>query len=247
MLALHDALAQPYPVDPAAVRRRERALYDALVAPVEADLAGQTELVVVPDGALGMLPFEALVGPDGRYLAERFAVRYVQSLAVRDVLARRHYAEARRPLLACGGAAYAPDPGAPAAADPDDAARRLAPLLADTVARGGSLRFAYEALGLGRWPPLPGTLTEVQAIAALQPGARLLTGAEAAKHTLQALSASGELASYRVLHLATHGVVVPELPELNGLCSRRRPTPPTTATSAARTSPNSSCARTSWP
>lgn len=54
-----------------------RALYDALIAPAEAQLgeqAGIKQWAILPFGALRNLPFAALIGPDGRHLIERYAL-----------------------------------------------------------------------------------------------------------------------------------------------------------------------------
>jgi len=56
-------------------------LYRSLLSPVEEMLKGADTLVVCPDLSLHELPFEALVMPDGRYLAEQFQVATVPSLA----------------------------------------------------------------------------------------------------------------------------------------------------------------------
>ena len=72
-------------------------LYTALVKPWEAALVGKTALVVVPDGVLGLIPFEALVDDQGRYLAERFTITYAHSLAVRAQLAARKPPAGRKP------------------------------------------------------------------------------------------------------------------------------------------------------
>ncbi len=55
--------------------------------------------------------------------------------------------------------------------------------------------------------PLPGTRHEVEAIAALFPGgqATTLLGTEATESNVQRLAESGQLKSYRYVHLATHG------------------------------------------
>jgi len=45
----------------------------------------------------------------------------------------------------------------------------------------------------------------------------VVTGAEVSEATLKERSASGDLAQYRMLHVATHGLVVPEVPELSAL------------------------------
>jgi CHAT domain-containing protein len=45
-----------------------RALYDRLVAPVAAGLAGKRRVVIVPHGPLHYVPFQALLAPDGETL-----------------------------------------------------------------------------------------------------------------------------------------------------------------------------------
>ncbi len=93
-------------------------IYNALVAPLEPDIAGKSHLIIVPDGRLHYLPFEALISPTispewaaGRglaqvpYLVKRFRVSYVPSAAV--LLAQRWLRGKQRdvaqlPLVAFG-------------------------------------------------------------------------------------------------------------------------------------------------
>src|SRR5262249_39755007 len=49
-----------------------RALYDRLLGPARDQLAGRTQLVVVPDDWLWTLPFQALRTPGDRYLDQDF-------------------------------------------------------------------------------------------------------------------------------------------------------------------------------
>jgi CHAT domain-containing protein len=58
-----------------------RNLYDTLIAPLEADLAGIERLIVVPHGPLHGLPFHAFLGPDG-YLVDLLTVQYAPSATV---------------------------------------------------------------------------------------------------------------------------------------------------------------------
>ena len=58
-----------------------RALYALLLAPFGDRLAGKTALIVVPDGVLWSVPFQALMDSHG-YLIERMAISYTPSLAV---------------------------------------------------------------------------------------------------------------------------------------------------------------------
>jgi len=75
-------------------------LYDILLKPVEKSLEGRA-LIVVPDGILARLPFEALVvAKDGgrTYLLEENPVKYVQSASVLATLRT-----SSRPAAATGG------------------------------------------------------------------------------------------------------------------------------------------------
>ncbi len=57
-------------------------LFRLLLQPAQAQLAGKTALVIVPDGPLWNLPFQALLGDDNRYLLEKYAISYAPSLTV---------------------------------------------------------------------------------------------------------------------------------------------------------------------
>ncbi len=58
---------------------RSRPLHELLIAPFENDLEGISKLIIVPDGALAYLPFEALLQND-RYLIEDYTIKYLPSL-----------------------------------------------------------------------------------------------------------------------------------------------------------------------
>ncbi|HET9371675.1 MAG TPA: CHAT domain-containing protein [Vicinamibacterales bacterium] len=66
------------------VRTTGRAVYDLLVQPIEAAIAGAVHVYVVPDDVLNLLPFAAMTAADGRYLVERLSLSYLASS--RDVL-----------------------------------------------------------------------------------------------------------------------------------------------------------------
>jgi CHAT domain-containing protein/tetratricopeptide (TPR) repeat protein len=215
-------------------------LHSALVAPVEASLSAD-ELVIVPDGALSYLPFEALSDWSGTRVVERRRVRYVQSLRVQYLLRRR--AQGRRadrpePLLALGGVVY--DPAtyvadtAGVAGDKSLLATRAdapsdgsspSPAASDSAALRASQegttasRAPYQALGYGpeRWSNLVGTLTEVRQLRRLAGGGTLLVGAQASEYRIRRMSATGRLDDYRALHFATHGFVVASEPLLSAL------------------------------
>jgi CHAT domain-containing protein len=65
--------------------------------------------------------------------------------------------------------------------------------------------------------PLPGTRREVEAVAGLFGRATRLLGSEASEQRLEQLAASGELSRVSHLHLATHAVIHPLVPERSAL------------------------------
>ena len=59
-----------------------RDLYDLLLKPAHQQLEGKTDLVIVPDGPLWNLPFQALQSASAHYVIEDQAVSYAPSLTV---------------------------------------------------------------------------------------------------------------------------------------------------------------------
>ena len=150
-----------------AYRDAAAALYRKLLAPASAELRGKTLLAIVPDGPLWSLPFQALVGPNGRHLIEDTALFYAPSLTMLRETRRTH-----RPGTA----------GKPA-------------LLAM-----GDPELGAQPPGLAR---LPNAAREVAALGRWYGSASLtLTGAQASEAQWKALAPR-----YRILHLATHGVL----------------------------------------
>ncbi|MGH9721633.1 MAG: CHAT domain-containing tetratricopeptide repeat protein [Bryobacteraceae bacterium] len=165
-------------------------LYQMLVAPVEAALASKTRVVIVPDGALSYLPFEALTG--GSRLIERFSISYAPSastLAALQERERRRSASVRT-LLAFGDPEYPQSMNSP-------------PALAGLVERG----FAFTRL--------PNSRGEVAAIRALfEPRAsRVYLGPEAQESSLK----TETLDKYSYVHFAAHGYFDEERPSRSGI------------------------------
>ncbi len=61
-------------------RTSAAALYRKLMGPAADELRGKPTIVLVPDGALWNLPFQALVRPDGAHMLERQTIFYTPSL-----------------------------------------------------------------------------------------------------------------------------------------------------------------------
>jgi CHAT domain-containing protein len=194
-----------------------RQLYNFLFAGIEKQLAGKTDLVIIPSGVLAFLPFETLIMPDGRYLVEKYNIKYCQSLTVNEMIAQRQYNATRKSFLGFGGAVY---DEIQYKTDMLVSEKQLENLQDETLAllsRGASTRNAYNTLGLAKWPNLPGTLTEVAAIKNIFKDTDAYTGEAVEESKIKSLSKTGILKNYRVLHFAVHGLVVPEIPELSAL------------------------------
>jgi CHAT domain-containing protein len=178
-----------------------RELGALLLEALQPHLRGKRRVLIAPDGPLATIPFEMLVLDDAR-LVERYEVAYVQSMSVYARIrerARLPNVQSRRSVLAVG----APTFGAVAAANADDEAP------ATRASR-------YRAAGL-EWQPLPEARREIEAIARTFPGTHVLMGDDASEDRLLALDASGELATYRYLHFATHAFFSSERPDLSAI------------------------------
>ncbi len=192
--------------------------YRFLIVPILNRLTGIKKLMISPDGVLNFLPFEALMAQDGKYLVEKYDVKYLHSVGALQQLQQRNYAADRKGLLAMGGAVF------------EDMKIEAAPLknqkdknqlqidVAENLSKKLSQRKAYAAIfGTQAMDALPGTVEEVKNISAIVPQADIFLGAQMTENRLKQLSVSGQLTRYKVLHLATHGFVVNDIPDLSGI------------------------------
>src|SRR5262249_58789903 len=74
--ALRQALRNPARTDVKTLARKTDAL---VLRPVRALTGDARRLLIAPDGALNLLPFEALVDERGRFQVERYAIPYLVS------------------------------------------------------------------------------------------------------------------------------------------------------------------------
>lgn len=97
------------------------ALYAALFGVFDGHLDTVRHLIIVPDGALWRVPFQALQTPRGKFLIEERAVSYAPSLsALAVLLERRTRRSAAQPFMLALG-----DPANPAAGRLPEAAREV--------------------------------------------------------------------------------------------------------------------------
>jgi CHAT domain-containing protein len=144
-------------------------------------------------------------------------VRYAPSLTVLRILEERRYIAEKRPLLALGGAVYEEISYDESLVESGEQLAALRKSTAAALSRGLGVKKTYHRLGYGKWENLPGTLTEVSRIGELAPEAKVLSAFEVDESVIKRMSDQGELKRYGVVHFATHGLVVPQVPELSAL------------------------------
>jgi len=82
---------------------------DALVlAPVRAKLPGISHLILAPDGQLNLVPFEALVDPQGHYVLENYLISYLTT--GRDLLRIAAPRSPKSPAIIMADPDYGPPP-----------------------------------------------------------------------------------------------------------------------------------------
>jgi CHAT domain-containing protein len=155
------------------------ALYKSLIAPAGIELAHTRHLVIVPDGVLWELPFQALVNTDGRHLLDSCAISYAPSLTVlKDMIQvkrERIQSAAATRLLAMGNPAL-----------------------------GQGIESKVKAFYRDSAPEdLPAAKTEVQNLGRIYGAdSRVYVGDQARESRFKS-----EAGDARVLHLATHAVL----------------------------------------
>ena len=207
-------------------------LYQALFGHVQ-DLISDKHLLIVPSGALSALPFHVLVTQspaavaafdaasygNAAWLAKRHAVTVLPSVA--SLKALRQFAKtsrATRPFIGFGNPLLlGPDGNDRRAWDRQNCDGPVAPVqVASRGVRSAMPKFfrsGYADVEQVRAQyPLPETTDELcavaQAIGATQ--SEVYLGDKASELTVKALSANGELATARVVHFATHGLLAGE-------------------------------------
>lgn len=156
-------------------------LYELLVRPAARQLEGTKALVIVPDGPLWNLPFQAVRDGRGRYLLEAYAVSYAPSLSVLAAMTRARGRQSdganNAPTLLALGNPEAGDQATP---------------------RAGSAALS------GGLAPLPEAERQVTELSRIYGAgrSRVYTGAEATEEHFKA-----EAGGYRVLQLAAHGIL----------------------------------------
>jgi len=179
------------------VQQLSRALDEKVMQPLNAFIGDAKQLLVSPDGPLNLVPFEALVNEDGKYLIEQYSINYLTS--GRDLLRLQTPRQSKTDPLVIADPTF----GEPkevqtkVSYEPKPLKSAHRPKQSITTARDlSSMYFAS----------LSGTAQEARAIKSLFPEADVLTGEQATESALKQVLAP------RILHIATHGFFLSDAP-----------------------------------
>jgi CHAT domain-containing protein len=214
--------------DSSDVKPVARALDEKLMQPIRKLLGNTRTILLSPDSQLNLIPFAALVDESDRYLVENYSINYLSS--GRDLLRLPNHALSRSESVIVANPDY-DKPGDPTsiqiATNPKTSPP--APPLRGEGSRNNIVPpFPAREGGLGglgqtdptrgvldsdrtqqiEFSPLANTAAEAKAISPMLPGATLLTGSEATENAIKQLFAPN------ILHIATHGFFLQDVPEV---------------------------------
>ncbi|WP_397327044.1 tetratricopeptide repeat protein [Nostoc sp. FACHB-110] len=164
------------------VKQSARNLDKILMQPVRKLLGNTRKILLSPDSALNLIPFEALVDENNRYLVENYSFTYLTS--GRDLLRLQNHSPSQQPPVIIAD----PDfnkPGEIVARQPN----------ANSIDAKNTRSID---LSQRTFSPLPATAKEAEAISILLK-VKLLTGVKATEGAVK------QVKSPRILHIATHG------------------------------------------
>ncbi len=195
-------------------QRKARELYELLLSKAMMDLKNTDIVIIIPDGILGLIPFEALVVKEEKetvYVGDIWKVTYAQSATALNLLRMLKPSIPKKPLFALGNPIYNRD-------DPRYTQWQKGTVLPTTDKK----RYAFRGITLVPkklekgddtrdkiweevvFPPLPETEDEIKAIAGVfnttVSPPDILLGIYANETYLR----NTPLGDYRYIHFATH-------------------------------------------
>jgi CHAT domain-containing protein/tetratricopeptide (TPR) repeat protein len=220
--------AAPFAEDAASFVLASNALYKAVIEPAGSTI-GEKRLLIVADGALNYVPFEALVkAPESAdysslpYLIKSNEIIYAPSASVVGAIRQQDNSRAGRAMLILADPVFnsndARAHGAAASANSSET-RGLGIQSALTDVAGQDASPTAESAKMQGLPlaRLAGTRTEAEQIVKLAKTsgtqADVWLDLDASEDNLE----TRDISKYRVLHIATHGLLNAERPQFTGL------------------------------
>jgi len=190
------ALRDPKRTD---VKALARTVDERVMRPIRKLLGPTRQILLSPDGALNLIPFDALVDENGKYLVEDYTISYLTS--GRDLLRLQVARESQAAPLVIANPLF----------DLNERSRPRVVAGNQTniqVKQGTENRLSRDFdFATRNYKPLPGTAAEAETLGRLLPDATVLTGERATETALK------NIIHPRLLHIATHGFFFADGPQ----------------------------------
>ncbi|MEM6698125.1 MAG: CHAT domain-containing tetratricopeptide repeat protein, partial [Bacteroidota bacterium] len=193
-------------------------LYQFLIQEFKPYLQGKTQLTIIPDRVLYLLPFESLLNESGQYLIEEFDINYLPNLSLWNATATESGIYAKDSLVI--GVQNFEDLQQNEEISKVTHSNQLAAFrhqIQSAIANQDSLDPYYRAIQVHAFPQLQEIKKETHTIQKIFPKTDVLTDYPITPKKINHLLLGTHGADYRLLHFATHGIAIPSIPELSAL------------------------------
>ena len=191
-------------------------IYKFLFEGVELSLTGNEELIIQPEGSLAMIPFETLIMPDGRFMVEKYNIKYSYSLPVMGAVQDRKYPATRKAFLAIGNINRPQFPTKKVI----ESLRQFELINEDVDRRlndKAGLLDLYGYFGIDEQLLLQTKDPDVTVIKNIRSDAEIVYGVMAGESEIKKISRTGQLSNYRIIHFSGKGIIVPEVSQFGSL------------------------------
>lgn len=193
--------------------------YNLILGKIEKKLSKIDDLVIIPGGILNLIPFEALIDNDGKFMAEKFNIKYNYSISILKLLNNREYSTNRKSIIAFGSPVFNNKQNS----NDFEVFNNMKQInyirgeAVDLSVNNSKLTSIYEKLGYSDFDLLPGASKELENIENVFSKSEVINKDNFTESKLKSMSENNELKDYKIIHFATHGVAIPEVPELSCL------------------------------
>lgn len=200
--------------------------YNTFISGLDVDLFTVEKLTINPEGLLGTLPFDAFIDDNGKYLAERFEIGYIPNAALLHKLRSQPRKNYEMNVLGFGGATYDLYSTAKAPLSSLGDLEKLRYRVREDLQVGKPLDYAFATFQSDKpMAYLAGGRKEVAIIEELVPNTDTRMDEMMTENELKRMSAAGELARYRAIHLSSHASVHPYVFDLSSIAMTVKSTP----------------------
>ena len=184
---------------------------NVLFTPMKNFISEKSTWIISPDGELNSIPFETLQF-NNKSVIEMSNISYVPSLAILKLMQEKNITNSqlkdRKEFFAMGDAVYGNYNLSTSRGSLIDLSQNIR-----------SLNSPLETIDLTqiKWNNLPGTGKELDQVSTVFRNKEIFRGQDASETNLKFLNKSGDLSQYKYLLFATHGLFVPQRPELSSI------------------------------